>query len=145
MKKKTGILILWIFIIVIAFYAGTKFGNVSVDNEPIPQTDDIISVSDDATTAGQKQNVITQQEAEKLCLEVLGDTAQENGFPISYRCIDTVSIDDKMYYVMHIAWLVNNSHWSYIGNCFVSLDGDEIYDGIFTPAKYEIMGLRWNK
>ncbi len=145
MKKKTGILILWIFTIAIAFCAGIKFGDVSVDNEPISKTDNTISVSDDATTAGQKQNVITQQEAEKLCHDVLGDVAEENGFPISYRCIDTVSIDDKMYYVMHIAWLVNNSHWSYIGNCYVSFDGQEIYDGIFTPAKYEIMELRWKK
>jgi len=145
LKKKTIILILWIFTIAFAFYAGKKFGRASVGNEPISKTDYTISVSNDVTTDEQNQNVITQQEAEKLCLDVLGDIAEENGYPISYRCIDTVSIDGKMYYVMYIAWLVNNSHWSYIGNCYVSFDGQEIYDGIFTPAKYEIMGLRWNK
>lgn len=86
---------------------------------------------------------ITAKEAQELCLEVLGDIAPETGFPISYRCISAVSAKEKLYYVMHISWLVNETHWSYIGNCFVSSDGNEIYDGIADSSGYEMTELRW--
>ena len=160
MKKKISILVLWIATIVLAFSAGLKIENDSNENKLINKTDDTItetktiqdfddiveiSISDIEVIAQQNQNSLTQQEAEKLCRDVLGDKAEENGFPISYRCISAVSANDKLYYVMHITWLVDNNHWSYIGNCYVSSDGQEIYDGIVSPAKYKMTELRWKK
>ena len=160
MKKKISILVLWGATIVLAFSAGLKIENDSNENKLINKTDDTItetktiqdfddiveiSISDIEVIAQQNQNSLTQQEAEKLCRDVLGDKAEENGFPISYRCISAVSANDKLYYVMHITWLVDNNHWSYIGNCYVSSDGQEIYDGIVSPAKYKMTELRWEK
>lgn len=86
-----------------------------------------------------------KEDAEKLCAEVLGDYAEETGFPISYKCIDKKTVDGKEYYVMHITWLVDNMHQSYIGNAFVSTDGEEIYDGIVSGDEFEITSLRWKK
>jgi len=104
-----------------------------------------VPISEVESIAKEQKNGITKQEAENLCRKVLGEKAEENGFPISYRCISAVSADNKLYYVMNIAWLVNNNHWSYIGNCYVSSDGQEIYDGIASPAKYEMTELRWKQ
>lgn len=104
-----------------------------------------IPISDVETVAKQSKNGLTRQEAELLCRDVLGDKAEENGFPISYRCISAVSANDNLYYVMHITWLVDNNHWSYIGNCYVSSDGQEIYDGIVSPEEYKMTALRWEK
>lgn len=95
--------------------------------------------------AAQSKNGLTIAEAEQLCADVLGDKAEENGFPISYKCISAVSANNSLYYVMNISWLVNGDHWSYIGNCYVSFDGCEIYDGIVSGEEYEIMELRWKK
>lgn len=111
----------------------------------IPKPEDVKEIPLSDVEALTDQTVLTQQEAEKLCGEVLGDKAEENGFPISYRCIGAVSANDQLYYVMHISWLVDNSHWSYIGNCFVSVDGQEIYDGVASQGKYEMTKLRWEK
>ena len=104
-----------------------------------------VPVSDVESIAKEQEGGITKEEAESLCREMLGDKAEENSFPISYRCISAVSANNKLYYVMHITWLVDNNHWSYIGNCYVSSDGKEIYDGIVSPAKYEMTELRWSK
>lgn len=160
MKKKISIFVLWIVTIVLAFYGGLKIENVSNENKVLNKTNDTITktetvqksegiveipLSDIETIVAQKQNVLTQQEAEKLCRDALGDKAEENGFPISYRCISAVSANDKLYYVMHITWLVDNNNWSYIGNCYVSIDGQEIYDGIVSSGKYEMTELRWKK
>lgn len=88
---------------------------------------------------------ITPEEAERLCLEILGDKAEETGFPMSYRCMGTFSEKDKTFYVIEIRWLVNNSHFSYIGNCFVNLDGSEIYNGIAIAEETKITDLLWKK
>ena len=111
----------------------------------ILQTIKYLQFSDVESIAKEQEDGITKEEAESLCREMLGDKAEENGFPISYRCIGAVSANDKLYYAMHITWLVNNNHWSYIGNCNVSSDGKEIHDGIVSPAKYEMTELRWSK
>lgn len=163
MKKKISILVWWIITIVLAFYAGLNIKNVFNKNELLDKTnktiteietihkaedvEDIVEIpiSDIEEIVKQNQNSLTQQEAEELCRNVLGDKAEENGFPISYRCISAVTTNDKIYYVMHIACLVDNNNWSYIGNCYVSFDGQEIYDGIVSPAKYKMTELRWKK
>ncbi|MBQ8002649.1 MAG: hypothetical protein IJ297_04320 [Clostridia bacterium] len=92
------------------------------------------------------ENGLTSEEAEQLCFKVLGDKDEDmTGFPKSYKCIGGVSANNKLYYVMHITWLVDNNHWSYIGNCYVSSDGKEIYDGVVQPAEYTIMDLIWHE
>lgn len=104
-----------------------------------------VPISEVEAFVKQNDGHLTAQEAEKLCGEVMGEVAEETGFPISYRCQGEVSANDKFYYVMHISWLVDNSHWSYIGNCFVSSDGREIYDGIASEKEYKIAKLLWSK
>lgn len=153
-------IVLCVVTILIAFIIGLSMQNRSVKDELINNETDItenkteqifdkdiveIPISDVEMIAKQSENGITSMEAEQLCQEILGDSAEENGFPISYRCISAVSVNDKLYYVMHISWLVNNSHWSYIGNCFVSYDGKEIYDGLFLEEKYSMTELRWRQ
>ena len=157
--KKVHI-VLCVVTILIAFIIGLSMQNRSVKDELINNETDItenkteqifdkdiveIPISDVEMIAKQSENGITSMEAEQLCQEILGDSAEENGFPISYRCISAVSVNDKLYYVMHISWLVNNSHWSYIGNCFVSYDGKEIYDGLFLQEEYSMTELRWRQ
>ncbi len=115
-------------------------------DEQIPDMDaGQIPVSDVEGAARESENGLTAEAAEMLCGEVLGKHASETGFPISYKCIGGASYNGKLYYVMHISWFVNNQHWSYIGNAFVSSDGAEIYDGIVSEEEYEITGLRWKK
>ena len=93
----------------------------------------------------KEKEKITPEEAERLCLEILGDKAEETGFPMSCRCMGTFSENDKTFYVIEIRWLVNNSHFSYIGNCFVNLDGNEIYNGIAIAEEIKITDLLWKK
>ena len=158
--KKLFVLVLWIITILIAFTIGQRTEKHRIDDKSVnnatvitetktEQTSDKsiveVPISDVESIATEQKNGITQKEAEELCREVLGEKAEENGFPISYRCISAVSANNKMYYVMHIAWLVDDNHWSYIGNCYVSSDGHEIYDGIVSSGKYEMTDLRWTK
>lgn len=159
-SKKLGILLIlfmWSVSLVISFFAGMMYNRESVvdikttkdysqkvveeNNEYIVE----IPIFDIETIVNEQEGAITRDEAEKLCREVLEDKAEENGFPISYKAIGAIFIKEKIYYVMHISWLVNNNHWSYIGNCYVSIDGQEIYDGVRTPSKHEITTLRWKR
>lgn len=147
--KKVGVfltVILSIAILTILFFIGTTYHWASTTE--IKDNVDYIAevpISDVEAIAKEQENGITKQDAEKLCQKILGDKAEENGFPISYRCISAVSANNKLYYVMHIAWLVNNNHWSYIGNCYISSDGQEIYDGIVSQSEYTMTELRWKK
>jgi len=171
MLKKSVVfltVILWIATLAISFFVGMRYNNIQTTEIEISQEEPIkensgyvleipqeepekensryiveIPISDVESIAKEQDNGITKEEAERLCLEIMGDKADENGFPISYRCISAVSANDKLYYVMHITWLVDNHHWSYIGNCYVSSDGKEIYDGIVSPARYEMTRLKW--
>ena len=153
--KKLFLLFLCLATILIVFALGQKAAKHQLENEFIitetqkEQASDKniaeISVSDVEMIVKDQGQGIVAKEAENLCREVLGEKAEENGFPISYQCIGAVSAADQMYYVMNITWLVNENHWSYIGNCYVSSDGNEIYDGIASPGKYEMTALRWKK
>ena len=154
--KKMFIAALLIVAALIAFIIGVRIQNHSSKNE---LTNNKIVITDSKPVqivnksivevpifdVESVKNGITRQEAENLCSDVLGERAEENGFPISYRCISAVSADNELYYVMHITWLVNSNHWSYIGNCFVASDGQKIYDGVVSQGKYEMTELRWAK
>ncbi len=143
--KKIFISLLCIGIVLVAVLICFKMGNCSTETEQFNKSIAELLVSEVETIAKRSENGLTSIEAEQLCRDVLGDKAEENGFPISYKCISAVSANDKLYYVMHITWLVNDSHWSYIGNCYVSFDGREIYDGVVSGEEYEITDLRWKK
>ena len=88
---------------------------------------------------------ITPQEAEKLCYTVLGEQDKETGFLFSFGYTETIEKDGKEYYAIRASWLVNNSHMSYIGDYFVSVDGNEIYTGNVNNDGYEFDKLIWNK
>lgn len=88
---------------------------------------------------------ITQQEAERLCYSVFGEKDKETGFLFSFGTSGAVATKGKQYYVIRVSWLVNNSHLSYIGDFFVSADGNEIYDGIAMPGEYTMGKLIWSK
>lgn len=157
--KKIFIFVLCIVLVLIGVIVGVKIKNhfademndnptAMMESETEYTSDNSIKelpISDVENIARQSENGLTKQDAELLCQEVLWEQAEETGFPVSYRCIAAVSAEDQLYYVMHIAWFVNNSHWSYIGNCFVSIDGQEIYDGVVSDGIYEMTELRWKQ
>ena len=88
---------------------------------------------------------ITPEDAEKLCYSVLGEKDEETGFLFSFGVTETIEIEGKEYYAVRASWLVNNSHMSYIGDFFVSVDGKEIYSGFARPGEYTIENLIWSK
>ena len=104
----------------------------------------IISVLFYSFFAFQNQQ-ITPKEAEKLCYLVMGEKDENTGFPFSFGWTKTIEIDEKQYYAVRASWLVNNSHMSYIGDFFVTLDGKEIYSGFVQNDKYEITNKIWSK
>lgn len=88
---------------------------------------------------------ITVEEAEKLCYTVMGEQDETTGFPFSFGVTKTVEQEGKEYYAIRASWLVNNSHMSYIGDFFVSVDGKEIYTGFVQDGKYTFGDLIWSK
>lgn len=150
MKLKKALIIL-VFILAVSALAWIIYPRLlpSGTDDGINQkniTDEIQQVEiSEVESFAAKQNGITKNQAEALCYEALGDMAEETGFPIFYNCTGAVLAKGKFYYVMNITWLVNGTHHSYIGNCFVSSDGCEIYDGIALSSEYEIADLRWKK
>ena len=88
---------------------------------------------------------ITKQEAEKLCYSVLGEKDADTGFTFSFGVSGAVKRGEKQYYVVRTSWLVNNSHLSYIGDFFVSADGNEIYNGTALSGEYEMTDKIWIK
>ena len=88
---------------------------------------------------------ITPRDAEELCYAVLGEKDEKTGFPLSFIATETIENEGKEYYVIRATWLVNNSHMSYIGDFFVSLDGKTIYTGIALADEYTMDSLIWGE
>ncbi len=97
------------------------------------------------TLFAPQSNKITPEEAEKLCYSVLGEKDEVTGFPFSFGVTGTHETDGKQYYVIRVSWLVNNSHMSYIGDFFVSVDGKEIYNGFAQSEAYTMENLIWSE
>jgi len=94
----------------------------------------------------QVENEISGSEAVNLCYEVLGEKAVETGFALSYQHVDSVEIENKKYYVINMYWLVEDSHWSFIGNAMVSNNGHEIFDGALEQnGSYIIAEKIWSR
>ncbi len=98
----------------------------------------------DAQIASESQR-ITAEEAEKLCYAVMGEQDEATGFPFSFGTTETIKQDGKNYYAIRASWLVDNSHMSYIGDFFVSVDGKEIYTGFVQDGEYIFEDLIWSK
>lgn len=88
---------------------------------------------------------LTEQDAVELCRSVLGEEDKDTGFRISYVYSGTVEDDGKAYHVIRTSWLVDNSYYSYIGDCFVASDGQEIYNGIYDVDECVFADLIWSE
>ena len=88
---------------------------------------------------------ITAEDAEKLCLIVLGEEDEATGFPFSFGVTEIIEKEGKEYYAIRASWLVDNSHLSYIGDFFVSVSGKEIYTGFVQDGEYTLDELIWKK
>ena len=124
--------------------AGEKAAEQNVPDEIIT-SDEVSVISDEQIEmmSGKKPGIITKDEAQELCAEVLGEYDPDTGFLMSYRCGEVISAGGKIYYVVYMSWLVDNSHLSRIGECFVSVDGKEIYNGSAFDGDYEITERIW--
>jgi len=90
-------------------------------------------------------NGISQEEATALCYEIRGSLDSVTGFPIAHGITGAVEKNGIQYYVLRSQWFVDNDHWSYIGNSFVTSDGKKLYDGIALGGEYEILNLLWSE
>lgn len=88
---------------------------------------------------------ITPEEAVQLCFDVMGEKDEKTGFPFSFGVTQSIEKDGKEYYVIRASWLVNNSHMSYIGDFFVTIDGKEVYTGYVAQDEYVIEKLIWEE
>jgi hypothetical protein len=90
---------------------------------------------------------ISELEAEKLCLDVLGRVCEANGFAFGYHCVDAVEFMNKKYYVMDYMHRVqdkNSAHWSHIDYLMVSAGGDKIYGGNdYRDGTYHFDRINW--
>ncbi|MBE7028242.1 MAG: hypothetical protein E7407_04325 [Ruminococcaceae bacterium] len=107
------------------------------------------SIYENISRMSDEQNIlanqkITAEEAEQLCYTVMGEKDETTGFPFSFGVTNTIEKDGKEYYAIRASWLVNNSHMSYIGDFFVSVDGQAIYTGIVQGDEYTIDELIWS-
>ena len=93
----------------------------------------------------RESQIITAEEAEKLCYTVMGEKDETTGFPFSFGVTETFEQNGKKYYAIRASWLVNNSHMSYIGDFFVSVDGREIYTGFVKNEEYTFEDMIWSK
>lgn len=87
---------------------------------------------------------ITESAAIALCYEILGEKAEETGYELAYRCVGAIEVKGVQYYVMDVTWLVDEKHWSYIGEVMVSADGCTIYDGDSKNGNYFLGEKRWH-
>ena len=129
--KKFLIVFLALFLLVVAFRVGmSTYENIMRQN------------NESKTLLNQ---IITFEEAEELCYSVVGKQDKDTGFLFSFGYTETIVKDGKEYYAIRASWLVNNSHMSYIGDYFVSVDGKEIYTGYANNGEYEFDKLILSK
>ena len=89
---------------------------------------------------------ISEEDAINLCHTVIGDKAMENGFKLGYRCDARVKCNGIQYYVITMSWLVDDNHWSYLGEILVSTKGNQIYSGtIDNEGNYYLAEKLWEK
>ncbi len=88
---------------------------------------------------------ITADEAIALCRSEVGTVDDETGFEISYRLIGAGEYEGEQYYILRMEWLVDNNHWSYIGDLAVSAKEDKIYDTHCRDEDCTLSDVWWEK
>lgn len=94
----------------------------------------------------QDDKGLTYDEIVAICIEYFGENGDiegHQGWPYVFLCAEysfpgedvIIEREGKEYYIVRISWIVNadrpeESYPSYAGHAFVSIDGNEIYDGI---------------
>ena len=134
-------------------YAGyaKPIDNIDKKNQiPILHTEDVLTEIPIDYVKG-----ITQNEVINICREILGEIDDANrpfgkgfntGFKLGYRCNAALEYNDIQYYAVTMSWLVNDNHWSYIGDVIISANGDEIYEGHeHSDGTYSFGKLLWRR
>ena len=150
MKKCLSVILVLIFVFAFIRIATSTYENIKRrNNAPVQGQETVIdetkSNGDITPISVDDIKGITGREAEELCYYVLGEKDEDTGFTFSFGTSGAVQKGQKQYYVIRASWLVDNDHFSYIGDFFVSADGKEIYDGVVLGEEYEMMDLRWKK
>ncbi len=150
MKKCLRVILVLLFVFAFIRITTSTYENIiRRNNAPAQGQEKVIgeTKSNDDITPISVDDVkgITGREAEELCYYVLGEKDEDTGFSFSFGTSGAVQKGEKQYYVIRASWLVDNNHFSYIGDFFVSADGKEIYDGVVSGEKYEMMDLKWKK
>jgi len=128
-------------------------GSEGISSDELPKTVEppagmLIFADNNSNTNEQAISVggISEEDAANLCRTILGETAEETGFMLAYRCVEIIEFEEQNYYVLTISWLVDDNHWSYIGEVMVSASGDEIYSGIVDlEGNYYLVEKLWGK
>ncbi|MBQ3114508.1 MAG: hypothetical protein IJC06_00075 [Clostridia bacterium] len=150
MKKSLGVILVLIFAFAFIRITTFTYENIKRKNNVIMQDNETVTGEHKTESAIIPISVdevkgITKQEAEEICYYVFGEKDEDTGFVFSFGTSGAVQKDEKQYYVIRASWLVDNNHLSYIGDFFVSADGNEIYDGAVMGEEYEMMDLVWKK
>lgn len=72
--------------------------------------------------------------------------SSETGFHLGYTSDGIIQYDANEYYAIHCTWWVEdkmNPHSSYIGHCFVSIDGQVIISGDNYGGTYYFGDIIW--
>ena len=128
-----------IAVIICVVYGFLHHGEYPVKSDIPAETETVTETSSDEVKG------ITPEQAEKLCYNVMGEKDDATGFPFLFRNEGMVCENGKQYYLIRASWLVNNSHFSYIGDFFVSADGKQVYSGISEEGENVISGLIWSE
>lgn len=99
---------------------------IDTDNE-----DEKYSVLEDIEFDSTKG--ISYREVIEICKKYIGeymDVEGYDGYPYGFRCHEgTIVYENNEYFIVRVV-TVGDFFVSYAGHAFVSIDGDEIYDGI---------------
>ena len=97
---------------------------------------------------------ISEEQVSILCRKVIGEKDNNTSpiykgfntdFELSYLCDGAIECRGVQYYVVRMSWLVDNNHWSYIGDLIVSANGYEIYSGLkHSDGTYSFGQMLWS-
>jgi len=155
-EKMLKRVLLLVMILAVLVVQGCKMQGVESGEKPrtiLQKTVDMRSgvfVFDDSkksTSVAEKPvESISAEEAAHICRVVLGEAEEESGFKVAYLYIETIEYGNQSYYVMHVSWLVDDNHWSYIGEVIVSTNGEKIYSGaVDREGNYFLVEKLWEE
>lgn len=101
------------------------------DSETEADTDSDENAETDTSAGSANEGEITVDEALQILYDKYGTEDVDTGFTYSYGYTETDEIDGVTYYNFRMSWLVDNDHFSYLTNLFVSTDGSKVYSGAY--------------